>query len=259
MTLSPLLLALTLAAAPRVAVLVHTSGFSDDDDRRIGDKTRAEAAATGLELWALAGAVEVKPECLEDRACAVELLRTADAAWLVSLNVLRAGGQASLSAVLIDVDGKVAAEAQGVRKVELVLGEGALLGAEILAPLRQAARESAPPPSPTPPVPSPDAPTAEPPTPLAPEPAPAPPEEPAELSGLALGGVAALGVGAIAAVAGGAVVAAQFGVLNDPSSLREEKEQAALVLIPAMGTVALVGVAVTGLGGALLWLGLQES
>lgn len=259
MTVSPLLLALTLAAAPRVAVLVHTSGFSDDDTRRIGDKARAEAAATGLELWALAGAVEVKPECLEDRACAQELLRTAEATWLVSLNVLRAGGQASLSSVLIDVDGKVAAEAQGVRKLELVLGEGALLGAEILAPLRQSARETPSPPTPTPPVPAPEAPPTPTPTPLAPEPASAPPEGPAELSGLALGGVAALGVGAVAAVAGGAVVAAQFGVLNDPSSSRGEKEQAALVLIPAMGTVALVGVAVTGLGGAVLWLGLQES
>ena len=132
MTVSPLILALAVAAAPRVAVLVHTTGFSDEDARRIADKARAEAAATGVELGALGGAVDVKPECLEDRACARELLGTADLSFLVSLNVLRAGGQASLSAVLIDGEGRVAAETQGVRKLDLVLGEGALLAAEIV-------------------------------------------------------------------------------------------------------------------------------
>lgn len=258
MIVSPLLLVLAVAAAPRVAVIVHTTGFSDEDARRIGEKARAEAAETGAELWALGGAVEVKTECLEDRACAQELVRTAEAAFLVSLNVLRAGGQASLSAVLIDAEGRVAAESQGVRKLDRVLGEGALLAPEILSPLRSAAEALTPPAEPTKPLPPTEPKTPEPAVePLAPEPAAAP-EGPQELSGMALGGVAALGVGALAAVAGGAVVAAQFGVLNDPSSLREEKEQAALVLIPVMGTVALVGVAVAGVGGALLWLGLEE-
>ena len=252
--MSPLLLAVALAAAPRVAVVVHTTGFSDDDAQRIADKVRGEAQATGLELWALAGALDVKADCLEDRECAREVARTADAAFIVSIDVLRAGGQAAVSAVLLDGDGRVLAERQGVRKLELVLGAGELLAAELVAPMRDAAATApapAPPPDHEPPTPKPT-----PPAPGAPGGAPVT-AAPQPLSPLALGGVATLGAGALAAIVGGAVVVAQLGVLNDPRSLREEKEQAALVLIPALGTVGLIGVAVAGAGGAMLWLGLD--
>ncbi|MBI1947658.1 MAG: hypothetical protein HYS27_18365 [Deltaproteobacteria bacterium] len=253
--MSPLVLALVLAAAPRAAVVVHTTGFSDDDAQRIADKVRAETQAAGVELWALTGSLDVKGDCLEDRECAREVARTADAAFIVSVNVLRAGGQAAVSAAVLDADGRVLGERQGVRKLDLVLGAGELLAAELMAPLRDAAAAaSAPatPPDPDQPVPAP--------TPLVPStPAgPAPTDGPQELSPLALGGVATLGAGALAAAVGGAVVAAQLGVLNDPRSLREDKEQAALVLIPALGAVALVGVAVAGAGGVMLWLGLDE-
>lgn len=253
--MSPLLLALTLAAAPRAAVVVHTTGFSDDDAQRIADKVRAETQATGVELWALAGALDVKGDCLEDRECAREVARTADAAFVVSVNVLRAGGQAAVSAALLDADGRVLGERQGVRKLELVLGEGELLAAELVLPLRDAAAAASAPPTP------PDHEQVPPPLPPAAPGTPkgvTAPEGPQPLSPLALGGVATLGAGALAAAVGGAVVAAQLGVLNDPRSLREEKEQAALVLIPALGAVALVGVAVAGAGGVMLWLGLDE-
>lgn len=257
--MSPLILALALAALPRVAVVVHTTGFSDEDSRRITEKALSETKAAGVELWSLTAALDVKGDCLEDRACARELARTADSAFIVSLSVLRAGGQAAVSATLLDAEGRVSAEHQGVRKLDLVLGEGALLAAEIVTPLREAASAaSAAAALPTPVTKEPPPPAA----PLAPElatlqPAPSP-EGPRDLSPLALGGVVALGVGALAAVTGGAVVMAQLAVLNDPASLREDKEQAALVVIPALGAVGVVGLLVAGAGGAMLWFGLDE-
>lgn len=253
--MSPLLLVVALAAAPRVAVVVHTTGFSDEDAQRIADKVRGETQATGLELWALAGSLEVKADCLDDRECAREVARTADAAFIVSVDVLRAGGQAAVSALLMDADGRVLGERQGVRKLDLVLGAGELLAPELVTPMREAALAATPPAAP---------PGHEQPAPIPAAPAAGPSDSghtadgPRPLSPLALGGVATLGAGALATIVGGAVVAAQLGVLNDPRSLREEKEQAALVLIPALGAVALVGVAVAGAGGAMLWLGLDE-
>ncbi len=252
--MTPLLLALALAAPPRVAVVVHTTGFTDSDAQRITEKARQEAAALGVEPWALAGALHITLECLGDRACVREVARTADVAYLLSVNVLRAGGQAALDASLLDADGRVLAEHQSVRKLDVVLGAGAVLPAELTAPLRDAVSKASATPAPA----TPDPPQQIPP-PSAPAPAPAPPmsDAPQELSGLALGGVATLGVGALAALAGGAVVAAQLGVLNDPRSLREEKEQAALVWIPVVGAVTIVGVAAAGAGAAMLWLGLD--
>lgn len=255
--MTPLLVALALAGAPRVAVVVHTTGFTDGDAQRITDKAREETTALGVELWALAGALQIKLDCLGDRACAREVARTADVAYLVSLQVLRAGGQAAVDASLIDADGRVLAEHQSVRKLDVVLSDGAVLPPEVTTTLREAVSSASAAPAAAVPA-APSAPPSTPPTTTASSPTAPPPDAPAELAPLALGGVATLGVGALAALAGGAVVAAQFGVLNDPRSLRDEKEQAALVWIPAMGAVALGGVAVASAGAAMLWLGLDE-
>jgi hypothetical protein len=254
-----LLLAFAAAAAPRTAVVVHATGFPDADVRRLEEKTAAEVTAAGAELWTLSKALEIKSECLEDRSCARDVLRAADATFLVWVELLRAGSQVQLSSHLLDAEGRVVAEVESRTRAEAVLGASPLLPNDVLAPLRSAAasgsstsaasgsdggaRSSA--------GGAGDAGTKS-------GAAPGDPTEPTEeqpLTPLAIGGIAALGAGTLLALGGTAVIPGQVGIARDPASLGSEKEAAATVASVAFLVAVLGGItAVTG--GVLLALGL---
>jgi hypothetical protein len=254
------LLALLAAtsSAPRVAVVVHTTGFSDDDGKRVQDKVGAEVSATGVELWALSKSLDVRTECLVDRNCAREVLRAADAAWLVWIEATRAGGQVALESHLLDSDGRSVAQDESAARADEVTCNGALLSPVIVGGLRQAAVSAAksaattspatatPPPTPT---------TA----PLAadnkPKDAKADDGAKPEVSPLAIGGVAALGAGVLLVIGGGALTAQQLNVINTASSPGADKTNAATAAT-AMMVVAGVGVGAAVAGGVLLYLGL---
>ena len=246
---------LVVTAAPRVAVVVHPAGFSDDDARRIQEKVGQEVAATGVELWALSRSLEVKTECLTDRSCAREVLRAADASYLVWVEALRAGGQVQLEAHLIDAEGRAAASSETAARADEITGAGTVLPAAVTTPLKAAAKAAATPPTTTvtPPVKTPPPPTKI--NPLAPVTTAPTPAEPAGISTLAVGGIAAVGTGAILALGGGALSVSQFQIIRDPHSLGAEKQSAANVMT-SMLLVSGIGVAVAGAGGVLLYLGL---
>jgi hypothetical protein len=243
---------LASTAAPRVAVVVHTTGFSDEDAKRVQDKVGVEVAATGVELWALSKSLEVRTECLVDRNCARDVLRAADAAFVVWLEATRAGGQVQLESHLLDADGRSVAQDETASRADEVVGSGALLPPVIVGALKQtaAAKIATTPATST---------TTTPPTtaPLAPE---KPKEAPAveakrDVSPLAIGGVATLGAGVLLAIGGGAITAQQLDVIHSASSLGGAKENAAST---AAITIAVTGVGIgaAAAGAVLLYLGL---
>ncbi len=258
--------ALSFAAAPggtRVAVVVHTAGFADDDARHVQDKVDAEINGTGAELWALSKALSVKTECLTDHACAKEVLRTADATWLVWVEALRAGGQVQLEAHLVNTDGRSIAQDESAARADDVLGGGSVVPAAVIKALKGAIDKAKPPTAATstststtaPPHPTTGTAKGDPGMkPLQPEAPPADPP-PVALTPMAVGGIAALGGGALLCLGGGAVAASQVGIIRDPDSLGPAKEGAANVAT-AMLLVAGVGVALAGTGGVLLYMGM---
>ena len=254
-------LLLLLAAAPRVAVVVHPAGFADDDARRLQDKVSQEVQATGAEL--ASASLEVKTECLLDRVCARDALRTADAGYLVWIEALRVGGQVQLDCRLLDAEGRSIAQSDSAARADDVIGTGVVVPASVLAPLKSAAAKPPATPANAPPALTSSATATPSATPPSPGPAPLAAETdtaaataaPAALSPLAVGSIAAIGGGALLALGGGALAASQLNVIRDPGSLGTAKESAAS-LATAMFVVAGVGVAVAGAGGVLLYLGL---
>lgn len=268
-------LLLAAVAAPRAAVVVHATGFPDVEVQRLEDKIGAEVSATGADLWALSKALEVKAECLENRGCAREVLRAADAGFLLWVELLRAGPQVQVSARLLDGEGRVLAEVDSGARVESVLGPSPLVPADVLVPLKSAVPQT----TTTPPHPAAgggptkggETTTASPASspasdatggtdaaaePLAPEEQPDEVEAP-PLSPLAVGGIAALGVGTLLTLGSAAVIPGQLGIINDPKSLGPEKEAAANAVATA-GILATVGALTAIGGGALLYLGLES-
>lgn len=261
-----LVIALFAAAAPRVAVVVHTTGFSDDDGKRVQNKIGAEVSSTGVELWALSKAVEVRTECLVDRGCARDLLRAADASWLVWIEATRAGGQVQLESHLLDNDGRTAAQDESAARVDEVTGNGALLSPVIAGALKQAATSatSATSATTTNAAGAANATTSA--AVLAPTAAPLAADAKAndakrddvakpEVSPLAIAGVATLGAGALLVIGGGALTAQQLTIINTASSAGVAKENAASTAT-AMMVVAGVGLGAAAAGAVLLYLGL---
>lgn len=279
MTVLPTALLLAVAAAaPRTAVVVHATGFPDAEVQRLQDKVGAEVSGTGAELWALSKALEVRAECLENRGCAREVLRAADAGFLLWVELLRAGAQVQVSSHLLDAEGRIVAEADGGAHADVVLGPTFLVPADVLAPLKAAAAAQPATLASTTTTGTPGSTdtsgaggtsgtggadgTAHSSTgagasaiePLAQEEIDE--VEPPPLSALAIGGIAALGAGTLVALGSAAVIPGQLQIIQNPASLGPEKESAATAataagLLAGVGALAAVG------GGALLYVGLE--
>jgi hypothetical protein len=224
----------TDATNASVATIIVPTGLDDDDVKRLHARVNAQVAAAGGTPMALSGALEVKDECLDDPACARAVLRAADAPWLLWVDALRAGPKVQIDARLLDADGRVVAEGGGVVDVEEVLRGKSAVPAEVLAPLRGAGvpkRKTVPPPEKGPP-----------PTALENPPPP-----------LAIAGIAVATTGLVLTIVSLALIPAQLGVIDDPTSLGEEKLTAAY-MVPTLVSISVGGVVVGGIGGAVAFL-----
>ncbi|HEY4220308.1 MAG TPA: hypothetical protein VGO62_03180, partial [Myxococcota bacterium] len=92
-----IVLALLLAAAPRIALVVHPTGFSGDDAKKLAAKVASEVDSVG----ASAVLVDARPGCAG--ACLVSLVPGADA--IVWIDAVRAGRQVELDVRAFDSDG----------------------------------------------------------------------------------------------------------------------------------------------------------
>jgi hypothetical protein len=222
-----------------VATIVVPTGLDDDDVKRLHARINAQVAAAGGKPRALSRALEVKDECLDDPACAQAVLRAADAPWLLWVDALRAGPKVQIDARLLDAGGRVVAEGGGVVDVEEVLRGKTAVPAEVLLPLRNAPAVDK-----GPVVPPPE--RTQPPTALENPPPP-----------LAIAGVVVATSGLLVSVVSLALLPSQFGVLEDSTSLGDEKVAAAY-MVPTLISTAVGGVVVGGIGGALAFIAAQD-
>lgn len=223
-------------AGASVATIVVPTGLDEDDVKRLQNRVNAQVSAMGGKPRSLSRALEVKDECLDDPACARAVLRAADAPWLLWVDALRAGPKVQIDARLIDVDGRVVAEGGGVVSVDEVFKGRAAVPPDVLAPLRHLdvgdkgvdGDEDL-------------ADVRKPPTALQNPPAP-----------LAIAGVVVATGGLVVTVISLALIPGQLAVIDDPTSLGEEKAIAARVMFPALVTFSVAGVLVAGGGGAMV-------
>lgn len=265
----------TVPQDERVATIVVPTGLDDDDVKRLHSRVNAQVAAAGGKPMALSNALEVKDECLDDPSCARAVLRAADAPWLLWVDALRAGPKLQIDARLLDAEGRVVAEGGGVVDVDDAFRGKSAVPNEVLAPLRAALGTAATTTTPTTgtatasangsngangsnesngsngsngssgsngsngsnALPAPE--RAQPPTALENPPPP-----------LAIAGVVIATGGLLVSVVSLALIPAQFEVIDDAESSGDEKETAA-VMVPTLASVAVGGVIVGGVGGAI--------
>lgn len=225
--------------APRAAVVVHATGFPDATVKTLERKIGAEVESAGAEPWSLSGALEIRPECLQNEGCAKEVLSAAESSRLVWVEILRVGAKAQLSGRFLDENGRILAQAERSAAAEELLGPMTLLPPEVRAELVAAvsAAQAAPPQSAV------AAPVVE-------------PEVAANAEGLpplAIAGIAMTGAGTLLALGSIAVIPAELAVIDDPKSLGSEKEGAAGVAVLA-GSLGVVGAVAAIAGGVLLAL-----
>lgn len=226
-------------AGASVATIVVATGLDDDDVKRLQERVNAQVAAAGGQPMVLSGSLEVKDECLDDPACARAVLRAADAPWLLWVDALRAGAKVQIDARLLDAEGRVVAEGGGVVDVDEVFRGKSAVPVEVLAPLRRAAgatKHSA--------VPPPE--RGQPPTALENPPPP-----------LAIAGIVVATGGLLISVVSLALLPTQFGVLEDSTSLGDEKLSAAY-MVPTLISTAVGGVVVGGIGGVVAFIAADD-
>ena len=94
-----------LGAAPEAVVVVSAAGFADADAGALLDRAEREVGQAGFRPWALGRSVQVNVDCVVDVACVRSLLQTARAETLVAVDVLRAGGRATVGVRVLDAAG----------------------------------------------------------------------------------------------------------------------------------------------------------
>lgn len=269
----PLALLLTTAlpqAAAPVLVAVSTGGLPDREREAVVAHVVAEVQATGVTPRSLPPGV-VSTACVTDAACARTLFVGGAAARLMVVDVLRAGSRASVTARVVDRDGRTIAEHTGVLPMAKVIagGEALLPGtlldvlvvAEAPAPATPAAPEA------TASLPSPPASTSESAAGSASASTSGPPSAPtsgstsaptSSPSGVSLDpgagiilGVSATAVGALFLVGGAAAALGQNAVRLDAGANGDARAATALNIPLSLG-VATLGAVGVGVGVVML-------
>lgn len=223
-----------------VLIVVTTTGLSDADTRALTEHLHADVRAQGGEI--AKGGIDTA--CVESSQCLVGALELAEAQGLVALDVVRAGSFVQLELRTYDAQGTMLARAERSMKMDALAGERLLPDGALPKPK---------PPAPPPPAPANAAAAAEPasPAPLAQERAPA--GEAEASAAVPVAGTATIAVGAVVALGALAFAGYEWSVIRSPSSLGPEKERGAL-LVPVAGAVAVVGLALVGIGATLVAL-----
>lgn len=245
-----LLLSLSLAEATApVLVAVGTEGLPDRDRDAVVAHIVGEVEGAGVVPTPLPPGV-VTPACAADAACARNLFAGGPAGRLVVVDVLRAGSRASITARVVDREGRTIAEHAGVVPMaKLVAGKTGVLPDHVLGALVVAVT----PPPPTPPTPTTPAPTTSTTTTTTTTmPAPATPSPTAGLDpGMpALLGVGATAVGALFLIGGTAAALGQNAVRLDPNADGDARADTAVAIPLSLGVAALGAVGV----GVGVWL-----
>jgi len=251
MVMLPLALLLTAAlpqAAAPVLVAVSTEGLPDRERDAVVAHVVAEVQATGATPTPLPPGV-VSAACAADAACARNLFAGGTAARLVVVDVLRAGSRASISARVVDRDGRTIAEHAGVLPMaKLTAGKEPLLPDTLLDDLVVVA-------APTPPVVATLTPTPTPAPAVTPAPAttapPAATDPPVDPGMGAILGVSATAVGALFLIGGTAAALGQNAVRLDANADGDARAATALTIPLALG-VATLGAVGVGVGVVML-------
>lgn len=248
-----LIVALPQAAAP-VLVAVSTEGLPDREREAVVAHIVAEVQATGATPTALLPGV-VSTACVADAACARTLFASGAATRLVVVDVLRAGSRASISARVVDRDGRTITEHTGVLPMAKILaGREPLLPDTLLDDL--IVTETPMPavvPTPTPmglSAPEPTAPSPPPPAPTSGSTSPATGVSLDPGTGVILG-VSTTAVGALFLIGGAAAALGQNAVRLDAGAEGEARAATALSIPLALG-VATLGAVGVGVGVVML-------
>ena len=249
-----LIVALPQAAAP-VLVAVSTEGLPDREREAVVAHIVAEVQSTGATPTPLPSGV-VSTACVTDAACARTLFAGGAATRLVVVDVLRAGSRASISARVVDRDGRTIAAHTGVLPMARILaGTEPLLPDTLLDDL--IATETPTPavvPTTTPmdlSAPEPTAPSASsPPAPTSGSTSPATGVSLDPGTGVILG-VSTTAVGALFLIGGAAAALGQNAVRLDAGAEGEARAATALSIPLALGVTTLGAVGV-GVGVVML-------
>jgi hypothetical protein len=249
------LLGALASTGPAVVVSQTSVGLSDDDAATIATRIDSEVRTAGLSPLELGRTGQVTPDCIATAACVRQLIGSARASGLVTVEVVRAGRRVGVAARLFDGSGAAVAEVPATTTLEHLLG-GAVLPAAFVARLRVLSVASMTSTT-TMPVPTSTA-TAT--TASAPGAATtaAATDRSTRDTGVndgapadTIGGVVLVAVGGLLTVVSGAVAQAQADVRADPSAPGPAREATAVTL-PAAIVGVVVGLGLGAGGGALL-------